>query len=32
MRMELQWKEVEEQNTAIKWCGWLDVETSSEEG
>jgi hypothetical protein len=32
MRMELQWKEVEEQNAAIKWGGWLDVETSSEEG
>jgi hypothetical protein len=32
MRMELQWKEIEEQSTAIKWGGWLDVEMSSEEG
>jgi hypothetical protein len=26
--MELQWKEIEEQNSAIKWGGWLDAETS----
>jgi hypothetical protein len=32
MRMELQWKEIEEQNAAIKWGGWVDTETSSEEG
>jgi hypothetical protein len=32
MRTELQWKEIEEQNAAIKWGGWLDMETSSEEG
>jgi hypothetical protein len=32
MRDELKWKEVDEQNTAIKWGGWLDTETSSEEG
>jgi hypothetical protein len=32
MRIELQWKEIEEQNTAIKWGGWLDAETSSEDG
>jgi hypothetical protein len=30
--MELQWKEIEEQNATIKWGGWLDAETSSEEG
>jgi hypothetical protein len=32
MRMELQWKEIEEKNCAIKWGGWLDAETSLEEG
>jgi hypothetical protein len=32
MRMELQWKEIEEKNCAIKWGGWLDVEESSDEG
>jgi hypothetical protein len=31
MREELQWKEIEEQNTAIKWGGWMDTETSSED-
>jgi hypothetical protein len=30
MRIELQWKEIEEKNCAIKWGGWL--ETSSDEG
>jgi hypothetical protein len=32
MRMELQWKEIEEQHSTIKWGGWLDAETSLEEG
>jgi hypothetical protein len=32
MRIELQWKEIEEKNCAIKWGGWLDVEESSDEG
>jgi hypothetical protein len=32
MRDELKWKEVDEQNATIKWGGWLDAETSSEEG
>jgi hypothetical protein len=32
MRMELQWKEIEEKNCAIKWGGWLDAETSLDEG
>jgi hypothetical protein len=32
MRIELQWKEIEEKNCAIKWGGWLDVEASSDEG
>jgi hypothetical protein len=32
MRIELQWKEIEEKNCAIKWGGWLDVEESSDGG
>jgi hypothetical protein len=32
MRDELKWKEVDEQNAAIKWGGWLDTEMSLEEG
>jgi hypothetical protein len=32
MRIELQWKEIEEKNCTIKWGGWLDVEESSDEG
>jgi hypothetical protein len=32
MRIELQWKEIEEKNCAIKWGGWLDAEESSDEG
>jgi hypothetical protein len=32
MREELQWKEIEDQNAAIKWGGWVDTETSSEDG
>jgi hypothetical protein len=32
MREELQWKEIEDQNTAIKWGGWVDTETSLEDG
>jgi hypothetical protein len=30
--VELQWKEIEEQNATIKWGGWLDAETSSGDG
>jgi hypothetical protein len=30
MREELQWKEIEERNCAVKWGGWLDTEESSE--
>jgi hypothetical protein len=32
MKEELSWKAVEEQNSAIKWGGWLDESTSSEDG
>jgi hypothetical protein len=32
MRIELQWKEIEEKNCTIKWGGWLDVEASSDDG
>jgi hypothetical protein len=32
MREELQWKEIEEQNAPIKWGGWMDTETSLEDG
>jgi hypothetical protein len=32
MRIELQWKEIEEKNCTIKWGGWLDEEVSSDEG
>jgi hypothetical protein len=32
MRIELQWKELEEKNCAIKWGRWLDVEESLDEG
>jgi hypothetical protein len=32
MKEELQWKEIEEKNCAIKWGGWLDSVDSSEDG
>jgi hypothetical protein len=32
MRDELQWKEIEDQNATIKWGGWVDTETFSEDG
>jgi hypothetical protein len=32
MRIELQWKELEEKNCASKWGGWLDAEEPSDEG
>jgi hypothetical protein len=32
MKEELSWKAVEEQNSAIKWGGWLDEPSSEEDG
>jgi hypothetical protein len=32
MKGELQWKAIEEKNCTIKWGGWMDAATSSEEG
>jgi hypothetical protein len=32
MKEELQWREIEEKNCAIKWGGWVDSVDSSEDG
>jgi hypothetical protein len=32
MKEELSWKAVEEQNSTIKWGGWLDESSEEEDG